>query len=142
MNNQDSNPLQERNEGIDFFKYLVNISLADGIIDEAERNILHRSGKKFGLTDPEIDQLIAKPVESNYHPPYELEKRFHQLYKIVLLITADEQIHDDEMKFAMYFAIASGFDPAQADKLIHFILQGIEDGLDEEDLFIKYKKKY
>lgn len=140
MKHEHSHTLHERNEGQEFFKYLVNIALADGIIDKSEERILHRSGKKFGLTDPEVDKLIKSPSLSSYHPPMELEKRFHQLYNIVHLVSADEHIHEDEMKFAMYFAIASGFDNEKSEKLIRFILKGIDDGLDEDDLFVKYKK--
>lgn len=141
MIHHDSHHLYERNEGKEFFKYLVKIAAADGIVDDSEHNILHRAGRKFGLTDPEVDQLIAKPAESAYHPPVELEKKFHNLYIIVQLINADEIIHDDELKFARYFAIASGFDPNEAELIISFILKGIQEETDEDDLFKKFKKR-
>jgi len=141
MNNHDTNLLSERNDGKEFFKYLIKIALADGIIDDTEEKVLHRAGKKFGFTDPEIDSMLSSAIESSYHPPYELEKRFHQLYSIVQLITADEEIHDDELKFAKYFALASGFEPSNTEKIIQFILKGIEDGIDEEDLFVKFRKE-
>jgi hypothetical protein len=141
MKHHDLHTLHERNEGKEFFKYLVKIANADGIIDNAEKKVLHRAGRKFGLTDPEIDKLTESPVESVYQPPYELEKRFHKLYSIIVLITADENIHEDELKFARYFAIASGFDPVQSEKIISFIIKGIKDNIDEDDLFKKYRKE-
>lgn len=141
MKHHDSNSMNESNEGKEFFKYLVKIANADGIIDKTEQHMLHRAGRKFGLTIPEIDKMIASPVESSYHPPYELEKRFHKLYSIIHLIIADDIIHEDELKFARYFAIASGYDTIQAEKIISFIIKGIKDDMDEEDLFIKYRKE-
>jgi len=37
------------------FVHLVQVSKVDGKLHQEEFDLLHREGKKFGLTDPEID---------------------------------------------------------------------------------------
>jgi len=67
----------------EYFVHLVRIAKADDNISNSELELLHRIGKKLGFTDPEIDNLIATTDKSDYIPPYELSKRFEQVYEIV-----------------------------------------------------------
>ena len=54
----------------DAFIHLVQVSITDGKIHKDELDLLHREGKKFGLTDPEIDKLINSEKDHHYTPPY------------------------------------------------------------------------
>lgn len=45
------------------FVHLVQISKIDGKLNQDEYDLLHKEGKKFGLTDPEIDNLISSEGE-------------------------------------------------------------------------------
>ncbi len=65
------------------FNHLIQMALADGKIEDAELKMLHRIGSKMGLTTPEIDNLLEASKNSAYIPPYELSKRFSQLYDII-----------------------------------------------------------
>jgi hypothetical protein len=40
------------------FIHLIQVSQIDGKISQSELELLHKQGKKIGLTDPEIDILI------------------------------------------------------------------------------------
>ena len=40
------------------YLHLVQVSKADGKINAGELELLHKEGRKFGLTDPEIDKFI------------------------------------------------------------------------------------
>ena len=70
-------PLKKQNKG--FFIHLVKIAMADGIIWHTELELLHQMGRKLGLTEPEIKNLIDTAAKLDYDPPYELDKRFEQL---------------------------------------------------------------
>ena len=37
---------------------------------------------KFGLTEPEIDNLINPEKDHLYHPPYSLEDKFDYIYNM------------------------------------------------------------
>ncbi len=121
--------------------HLVQVSKADGKINTTERDLLHREGRKFGLTDPEIDKFIEYEIKNNYDPPYSLADKFEHLYNIAEMILADEVITEGERRLLNRFAIEAGFSDKTIPKLIDLLLTGIKKGEDEEILFQEFKKK-
>jgi hypothetical protein len=132
-------PVKKQN--IDYFVHLVRIAKADDIVTNSELDLLRRIGRKLGLTDTEIDKLIESTGKSDYIPPYELSKRFDQVYEIVKMTLADGVIDENEMKLASGFAIKSGFMENEIHSLLALMIRGIKEGKDEEDLFEEYKKE-
>jgi hypothetical protein len=124
----------------EYFVHLVRIAKADDTISNSELELLHRIGRKLGFTDPEIENLIATTDKSDYIPPYELSKRFEQVYEIVKMTLADGVIDNHEMRLATSFAIKSGFDDSEIPRLLGLLLSGIKQGKDEEELFEVFKK--
>jgi len=123
------------------FIHLIQVSKTDGRISPEEFEMLHKEGKKFGLTDPEIDKLILSEKDHNYHPPYSLSDKFEHLYNIAQMVLADEVVTNSEMKILRRFAIEAGFDNKLIEDLIKLLLEGVEKGEDEEKLFKAFKKK-
>ncbi len=131
-------PIKKQNK--EFFVHLVKIAMADGIIWHTELELLQRMGRKLGFTEPEIKNLIDMAAKEDHNPPYELAKRFEQLYDVVYMTLADGQIDDHEMRLASGFAAKSGFKESEIPALLVMIMRGIKDGKDAEDLFETYKK--
>ena len=131
-------PLKKQNK--DFFIHLVKIAMADGIIWHTELELLHRMGRKLGFTEPETKNMIDTAAKQDHTPPYELARRFEQLYDIVNMTLADGQIDNHEMRLASGFAAKSGFKESEIPALLVMIMRGIKEGKDEEDLFEVYKK--
>ena len=117
---------------------LIQVSRADGRVNPEELELLHREGRKFGLTDPEIDELI-KNESSHYDPPYLLQEKFDNLYNIAEMILADENVSEGERKLLKRFAIEAGFSDKTIAKLIELLLAGIRKGDDEETLFHRFR---
>jgi uncharacterized tellurite resistance protein B-like protein len=131
----------ERKQDKEHFIHLIQVANADGKIDDAELQMLRRMGSNLGLTDPEIDDLLIPSGQSAYIPPYELSKRFGQLYDIIKMVFADGRIDDNEMKLATGLAVKSGFEEEDIPVLLAVLIDGIKNGEDEEDLFARFKKK-
>ncbi len=131
----------ERKQDKEHFKHLVQVALADGKIEENEFKMLHRLGKNMGFTDPEIDDLLDSTKQSAYNPPYELSRRFEQIYGIVKMVLADDKIENNEMRLATGLALKSGFSENEIPALLVLLIDGIKNGEDEEDLFKIYKKR-
>lgn len=123
------------------FINLVQVSRVDGKINKDEMELLQKEGRKFGLTEPEIERLIHAEKSHHYHPPYSLEEKFEQLYNISEMILADDIVKEKEKKMLKRFAIEAGFEYSKIDGLIDLVLQGIEKNTGEEELFAKFKKK-
>jgi uncharacterized tellurite resistance protein B-like protein len=141
MSHSDFFEHPQKKQNKEYFVHLVRIAKADNIMSHKELELLHRIGKNLGFTDPEIDGLIETTNKSDYHPPYELSKRFDQLYEIVKMALADGHIDHQEMRLATSFAIKSNFDEGEIPSLLVLLIHGIKDGKDEEELFEAYKNK-
>ncbi|MBW8331118.1 MAG: hypothetical protein K0M40_03775 [Prolixibacteraceae bacterium] len=131
----------EKKQDKEHFKHLIQVALADGKIEDNEFKMLHRLGKNMGFTDPEIDDLLESTKQSAYNPPYELSRRFEQIYGIVKMVLADDKIDNNEMRLATGLALKSGFSENEIPALLVLLIDGIKKGEDEEDLFKIYKKR-
>jgi len=123
------------------FINLVQVSRTDGKIGKEELELLHRQGRKFGLTDPEIDKLIHSERSHSYHPPYSLDEKFGHLYKIAEMILADDVVKEEELKMIRRFAIEAGFSDNSIEILLNLLFEGIRKGEDEEKLLQQFRKK-
>ena len=131
----------EKKQNIKYFEHLVRIAKADDVVTESEIELLHRIGRKLSFTDPEIDNIIETTTKSDYIPPYELVKRFEQVYEIVKMTLADGVIDKSEMRLASNFALKSGFGENEIAGMLVLLISGIKEGKNEEDLFEAYKKQ-
>ncbi len=132
-------PVKKQNK--EYFVHLVRVAKADDIVSHHELELLIRIGRKLGFTEPEINSLIETTGKSDYIPPYELSKRFDQVYEIVKMTLADGLIDKNEMRLASSFAFKSGFWEDEIPILLVNLIQGIKEGKEEEELFEEYKSK-
>ncbi|HLN73070.1 MAG TPA: TerB family tellurite resistance protein [Prolixibacteraceae bacterium] len=131
----------ERKQDKEHFKHLVDIAMADGTIEDQEHKMLNRIGKNLGLTNAEINDLIDSSKNAAYNPPYELKKRFEQMYAIVKMVLADGKIDSNEMRLATNIALKSGFTDAEIPVLLSVLIGGVRNEEDEDDLFDQYRKR-
>lgn len=141
MSHSDFFEHPQKKQNKEYFVHLVRIAKADDIMSLKELELLHRIGKKLGFTDPEIDKLIETTDKSDYHPPYELSKRFDQVYEIVKMTLADGHIDNQEMRLASAFAVKSNFNESEIPSLLALLIHGVKEGKDEDDLFEVYMKR-
>ena len=123
------------------FIHLVQVSRTDGKIHKDELDLLHREGKKFGLTDPEIDKLINSEKDHHYSPPYSLQDKFEHLHNLAEMILADEVVSEKETRMIRKFSIEAGFNDSKIDGIIDILVDGVKKNLDEEELFKTFKKQ-
>jgi uncharacterized tellurite resistance protein B-like protein len=121
------------------FIHLIQVAAIDGKISQPEMDFLHKQGKKFGLTDPEIDILIKSEFQHHYDPPYSLHHKFDQLYHIAEMILSDKEIADSEKRAVKRYAIAAGFKDKHIDGLTDILLKGIINNENEESLLLEFK---
>jgi hypothetical protein len=124
------------------FVHLVQIARIDGNIANTEIELLHKEGRKFGLTDPEIDKILKSDNTHNYHPPYSLAEKFEELYNIAVMILADEVVTESEKRMLRKCAIASGFSDDTIEKLMELLFEGINNGIEEEVLLKEFRTKH
>jgi len=124
----------------DAFIHLVQVSRIDGKIHKDELDLLHKEGKKFGLTDPEIDKFINSEKDHHYTPPYSLEEKYEHLHDIAEMILADDEVSEKETRMIRRFAIEAGFNDSKIDGLMKILLDGVKNNTGEEELFRKFRE--
>ena len=124
----------------EYFINLIQVSRIDGKISETELEMLHKEGRKFGLTDPEIDSMIYSETYHNYTSPYSLSEKFEHLYNMAEMILADDVVKESEKKMIRKIAIEAGFEDNKIDKLLPLLFEGIRNDESEEALLAKFKK--
>lgn len=125
---------------IEYFVQLVRIAMTNNILRNAEMKLLYRIGKKWGFSGVEVDYIIETTGKSDYILPYELSKRFEQVYDIVKMTLADGVVDKKEMHIARNFAVKSGFKEHEIQWLLIMLIDGINHDKNHDALFEKYKK--
>jgi len=122
------------------FVHLVQVSKIDGKLNQEEFDLLHKEGKKFGLTDPEIDELISSEGNFPYTAPYSLEEKFEHLYNMGEMILADDVVDERERKMIKKFALEAGFSDSKLAGVAEILIEGIRNKTEEDILFRKFKQ--
>ena len=125
----------------EYFINLIQVSKTDGKIAPIELELLYKEGKKFGLTEPEIEKLIESESDHVYHAPYSLNDKFEHMYNVAVLILADEVVTDNEKKLLKRFAIEAGFQDKAIDDLIELLFEGIKNNESEESLLSRFRER-
>jgi len=123
-----------------YFLTLIQVCRIDGKISPAELEMLHREGRKFGITTPEIDKLIEAESHHEYHTPYSLDEKFEQLYNVAVMILADKIVTEEEKKALRRIATEAGFNDTAIESLRDILLEGITNNEDQEVLLGKFKR--
>lgn len=141
MNLSDSITIHGRRVNKEAFIHLLQVACTDRKMTDEEYAVLHKEGRRFGFTDPEIDILMKVERNHEYIPPYSLEEKFGHLYQVAQMVLADDVINECERKMLRKFAIEAGFSYDKIDDLINLLIEGVKNNEDEEQLFVKFKKK-
>lgn len=107
---------------------LMNMAMADGILDDSEYEFLKNVAFKYEISVEEVDKL---KIEISKQSSYTFEKslnNFEQIYDLVKMMMADNHIDKREMQMCKVFAKKIGFTPQYVDEVVDSIIQNITIG--------------
>jgi len=119
--------------------HLIQIAMADGKMDSSEKEMLYKIGRRLGITAYEINMLIESVKNSAFIPPYELSKKFEQMYELIKMLLLDGSIDNREMRLASTIAFKYGFTENEIPRLLAKLLGGIKLKKSVDELFESYK---
>ncbi len=114
-------------------KNLVLLAQADGHVSDDELLLIHKIGRKVGLTYAQIGSIIDSPKAIPVIPPVSKEERLEHMVDMVDIIHSDGVIDAKEMNLLSKFAIQIGFTSIQ-DAKVADILDAINEGKDRETI--------
>lgn len=123
----------ERTQDRGHVKNLVLLAQADGHVSDDELLLIHKIGRKVGLTYAQIGGIIDSPSGVEVIPPVSKEERLEHMVDMVDIIHSDGIIDAKEMNLLSKFAIQIGFTSIQ-DAHVAEILDAINEGKDRETI--------
>ena len=105
--------MEEREVNIDHFKNLVAVSVADGHLDDDEREFLEERAEELGLPADDVKNIIDNADKLEFVVPDDEEDREEQLADIVFMSMVDGTIEDKE--YALCLDIANRLELKKSD---------------------------
>ena len=111
---------------------LAALAKADGHVDAREMAFIVAVGKKNGLAESEVKDLVSGAKGTSAELPDTDSERFDQIYDLVHMMLADGIVDENEMDFCIMMAEKLGFRQAIVGVLVRKISQGVKDGVPQE----------
>jgi len=80
-------------------KNLLALAKADGFIHEKEEKMLYKIGKRYGLKDRQIKELVDSKEKFQINVPDNHHDKMNVLYDLMLMVYADEVVEKGEISF-------------------------------------------
>ena len=82
-----------------YLSNLIALAASDGNLDHLERELIHKIGKKRGLKEWQVNELLEDESPREHFMPESAHNRMEMLYDLMLIIYADDKVTDDEVAF-------------------------------------------
>lgn len=80
-------------------KNLLALAKADGFMHEKEEKMLYKIGKRYGLKDRQVKELVDSKEKFQVNVPDNHNDKMNVLYDLVLMVYADEVVEKNEIAF-------------------------------------------
>lgn len=122
---------------------LLALAKIDGHMHEKEIALLFKIGKRYGLKNRQVQELIDEEEEFTLNVPDNHNDRMNLLYDLILMVYADEIVDEHEVKFCEEAVVQFGM----RKELIVWLLKIFEKGTpphpDEwEDLKVEARERF
>jgi hypothetical protein len=122
---------------------LVALAKADEHFDEKEVKMLYKIGRRYGLKDWQIKNVIDSDQPPELNIPDNFNDRMNLLYDLMLMVYADEKIETREVDFCKEVAIRFGMKPDIVPWLLDVFSRGTPPPADEwEEIKVEARKNY
>jgi uncharacterized tellurite resistance protein B-like protein len=111
--------MSEKTIKIEHFKNLVAIAVADGYLDESEKEFLAEKAEESGLDPKEVKEIMDQAHELQFIVPMNMVDREDQLADIVYMAMIDGEVHEKEYNLCVGIAEKLGLKKEDVDHVIN-----------------------
>lgn len=122
------------------FRNLVYMAAMDERIADDELDYLEVIGKRLGLSDEQIQEYLSNPGQLRFKTPESKDAKFNQLWDLIRVMIADQEVHEEELEFCHMVGELLGFDEEKIDIIVQDIIQSISKDQNREDVKEQLKK--
>ena len=108
----------ESRKNLAHFAAMASLAAVDGEINAKEKKILDHFAEKLGITQAEYKEVMKKENKYPIETPLDMEERYERLLDFFRIIFSDHTIEGEQAGMVERYAIALGFPPEQARKVV------------------------
>jgi len=123
---------RDKKKRISHIRNLVALAFADGSVDQSEIILISAIALRSGLTGGEVDRIMQRPDSVKFAAPETTRERIEQLYDMVLVMTVDCDIHENELALCKLIALKLGFSHQIIDAIVYKVIESIAAGINSE----------
>jgi uncharacterized tellurite resistance protein B-like protein len=99
----------ERKQQRGHLQNIVLLAMADGTISDVELLFIHKVGRKIGLTNTQIGNILDNPRELEVIPPSNKLERAERMVEMINMVQSDGVIAPEELNMLARFALQIGY---------------------------------
>lgn len=119
---------------------LIFLAKADGHVDSAEYDFIHRIGSRMGLDFDTIEDLFENP-HSSVTLFSEMDRITH-FHKLLLVMNVDRETHEKEVIALRNFGLKMGIRPGAIDQILSTMNQYEDKIIPAEELIAIFQSYY
>jgi uncharacterized tellurite resistance protein B-like protein len=116
-------------------KNLIELACADGKFTEEENELLISIASRNGISISRINDIRAGQTKVLFGVPKTDSEKFSQIYDLVRMMLADQNIHPEEVRVSELFASRFGYPKAAIKGMVETIQHNIMNGNDMENTY-------
>jgi uncharacterized tellurite resistance protein B-like protein len=109
-------------------KNLLEIAVADGHFHEDEYEFLRTIAKKYRVSTSKLKEIQENPDGIVFEVPEDRNEKFSQLYDLVSMMLADQEVMPEELKLCNIYATRFGYKEERVQELVDSITENIRNG--------------
>lgn len=119
----------ERSRQMGHFRNLVLLARTDGKISQAENDLLKKIALRLSLTDEQMEEICANPMDYPSTPPTTREERYERFIQLIQVLGVDGPVDTDEVALVKSLGVELGFTPERIEEKFPLILEHLRKGM-------------
>ncbi len=116
-------------------KNLIEMAAVDGNFDTTEHELLKKIARRNNISESRLKAIQQDPEKVKFMVPEEKKEKFQQLYELVLMMSIDDSVHDEEMKLCNLYAVKFGVPRETSAELIRSIQSNIKNAQPQQETY-------
>ena len=100
------------------FAAMASLAALDGIITGEEKDILDYFAEKLGITEAEYREVMKDDNKYPIEAPLSHKERLERLFDFFRVVASDRDIAEAQVHMVEVYAVAMGFSPEKARKVV------------------------
>lgn len=122
------------------FAAMASLANLDGVITKEEKQILDYFAEKLGITEAEYREVMKEENKYPIEAPHSHEERLERLFDFFRVMASDRDISEAQVHMVETYAVAMGFSPKTARKVVSRSFDIFTGNIDLEDYIYLVEK--